>query len=94
MPTTFWEYASYNLSVHRLYPAGGWLHAIAIIFASTSPVTFVGTGGVSRFFLDSTRSSPFSPYCLLTVYTNFFSHRHLSAISASVSIVFFVPSGL
>jgi hypothetical protein len=30
---------------------------------------------------------------LLTVYTNFASHRHLSAISVSVSIVPFSPSG-
>jgi hypothetical protein len=73
MPTTFLECASYNLSVRLLYPAGGWPHAIAIIFASTSPVTFAGTGGVSRFFLVSTRSIAPCAYCLLTVYTNFVS---------------------
>ena len=40
---------SSSRSVHRARPAGGWLHANAITRASTSPLTFGSTGGVTRF---------------------------------------------
>jgi hypothetical protein len=38
-----------NLGVRAQQPAGGLLHAGAMIRASGSPVTLAGTGGVSRF---------------------------------------------
>ena len=38
-------------SVHFEYPSGGCPQASAMTCASTSPVTFAGIGGVSRFFL-------------------------------------------
>ena len=47
-------------SVHFEYPSGGCPQASAMTCASTSPVTFAGTGGVSRFFLLIVASSPFS----------------------------------
>ena len=46
-------------SVHLEYPSGGCPHASAMMCASTSPVTFAGIGGVSRFFLLIVASSPF-----------------------------------
>ena len=46
-------------SVHLEYPSGGCPHASAMMCASTSPVTFAGIGGVSRFFLVIVASRPF-----------------------------------
>lgn len=56
-----------SLSVHFEYQSGGSLQARAMMCASTSPVTFAGTGGVLRFFLLIVASSPFSQYEVLTV---------------------------
>ena len=56
-------------SVHLEYPSGGSPQARAMTCASTSPVTFAGTGGVSRFYLLIVASSPFSQYEVLTVCT-------------------------
>ena len=56
-------------SDHLEYPSGGSPQASAITCASTSPVTFAGTGGVSRFFLLIVASSPFSQYEVLTFCT-------------------------
>ena len=50
-----------------IYPFGGSPQASAIICASTSLVTFAGTGGVSRFFLLSVASSSFVQYEDFTV---------------------------
>ena len=41
---------SSSRSDQRLWPGGGDVQANAISLASTSPVTFGSTGGVSRFF--------------------------------------------
>ena len=46
-------------SVHLEYPSGGCPQASAMTCASTSPVTFAGIGGVSRFFLVIVASRPF-----------------------------------
>ena len=46
-------------SVHFEYPSGGCPQASAMTCASTSPVTFAGIGGVSRFFLVIVASRPF-----------------------------------
>ena len=46
-------------SVHLESPSGGCPHASAMTCASTSPVTFAGIGGVSRFFLVIVASSLF-----------------------------------
>jgi hypothetical protein len=68
IPMTALLFSSSSLNVHWLYPGGGSLRLNAIIFASMPPVTFAGTGGVSRFFRFSARSSPSSAYCLPAVY--------------------------
>ena len=47
-------------SVHFGYPSGDSLQARAMTYSSTSPVTFAGIGGVSRFFLLIVALSPLS----------------------------------
>lgn len=74
-------------SVHFEYPSGESPQASAIICASTSPVTFAGTCGVSRFLRTSTASRPFfcicaaySLYCCMRGMIRFcdFCNRHIS----------------
>jgi hypothetical protein len=81
MPNAALLFDSNNRNVQRLCPAGGFPQLNAMIFASISPVTFAGTGGVSRFFRFNTRSIPSSAYCLPTVYTKSVLQRQCSAIS-------------
>lgn len=70
-------------SVQRLLPLGGALQLSAMIFASTSPVTFGGTGGVARFFLPMAPSQPCWAYAFRTIYTVFTCTCIRSAISSS-----------
>ena len=51
--------------VQIFLPSGTLLQAVAIMWASTSPVTFGGMGGVSRFLRCSTRFMPWVWYCFL-----------------------------
>ena len=52
-------------SVQLFLPSGTVLHAVAIIWASISPVILPGMGGVCRFLRCSTRSMPCVWYCFL-----------------------------
>jgi len=53
------------LRVQVFLPSGGVLQAMAIMWASTSPVIFDVTGGVCRFLRCNTRSRPCVAYCFL-----------------------------
>jgi len=52
-------------SVQCFLPFGAVLQAVAIMWASTLPVIFPGTGGVSLFLRCNTRSMPWVWYCFL-----------------------------
>ena len=71
--------------VQRLLPFGGWLQAVAIMCASTSPVTFGSIGGVSRFLRFVILSSPFVRYCFLIRYTFSVWILHFFAVCLGVS---------
>jgi hypothetical protein len=75
-------FSSNNRNVHRARPSGGFPQQRAIIFASVSPVTFDGRGGVFLFFRFSDTSNPSVVYCLLTLYTVTTLTPHILAASA------------
>ena len=76
-----------SLSVHFPLPLGGVLHAIATIFASTSPVHLAGTGGVSRFFrlipFDGSESATLSRKCCFMLWTAWGVIPNMPAITLS-----------
>ena len=76
-------------SVHLPRPSGGALHAVAMIFASTSPVHLAGTGGDSRFFRMIVDLSPSVAYFVRTFCT--VVGDVLKAAAASITVIGFFP---
>ena len=71
MPSVSTTYRSSRRNVHRECPDGGVVHAKAITLASTSPVTFASTGGLTRFLrvITSPTRPPHRVNCRATSYT-------------------------
>ena len=70
--------------VQRVFPFGGSLHAVAIMWASMSPVIFGSTGGVCLFLRFVILSSPCVMYCFLIRYTFSGWSLHFFAVCCGV----------